>query len=225
MNRSDELGSSYALGFWAKHAYAMDELYDYYEPDDPAGEPDLDSPKPLMDLWRSEHQGDLIEVFRAAELDRDRLLAACYEAVVTVFEAESIFKLQRRKLREDWALGAYARPTRQTLPQEKLWLTVWLNTVSNTDFALYVNLWVKGGKRASRTLVEVLDRVDDAREIGGQSWASGGVFLSKTNLSNHRDTGQVSVNLDSILGELKSNLKRQTPSRLERVLAELRKSG
>lgn len=218
------LGASHALGLWNRHCSAMDELYDFYDPDGGEEEPDADAPLALVELWQdAERRDQLIKVFEQGERDRDRLLRTAYEALATAFgNPTSPFKLTRRKCHDPWMAGAYAEPRRKKLPQGRLWLTLSFDSVSTKEYLLVTTLWAKGGRKSAHVFRECLPGLVDPPRPVMENWSSGSAFLSCIALRDYVHTGDGAVDLDGVVDALKRDLAKYGFAHFEKLIEQLR---
>jgi len=182
-----------------------------------------DAPDPLIELWNSAHRADLVRVFEQAEVDRDLVYRRVYLLLEQALGSkDSPLRLQRRRSRDPWIVGAYAAPVRKKLPQGRLWLTSQFEAASDDDWFLSTTLWAKGGRRVSRIICGQLSGVVDAPQTAGSDWENGAVFLSRIRLSEHRADDSLAIDLDSLLQRLETDLRRQTERHWNNLIDNLR---
>lgn len=226
MKSQSALGLSHALAFWDKHRYAMDEIYELYEPDGGENPPDDDTVPELLELWRGDQRASLVQVFEQAEADRDRLLGAAYSELDAAFGGSSSpLRIARRKFRDPWVVGATATPARKKLPQGAISLSIWLDSVGVGNYYVFVTIWTKGGRRAARTFSQTLADVHEASHFPAEDWMNGVAFLSRIPLSLHTDARKSAVDLDAVIAALRVDLSKQSSERWQVLIDRLREQG
>jgi len=209
------MSESKALGFWARHCWAMDSLYD---------EDDL--PEALQEIRADESaQAAVNEVIEAAEVDVERLL----QEIQTDVEAElgrkgSPFRVTRRRSDTGWTVWMVAEPRRGELRTGPLQLGVAIRTVNGDSLHLYVWMWTKGGRATGRTFVEKLVDVQDGIEDRLAKWASGvGLLYSSPLLvDKFRGLDEFAIDLAKVRADVRKRLEAQTNEKLKDLANALR---
>jgi len=209
------MSESMALGFWAKHCWAMDSLYD---------EDDL--PEALQKIGADESARAAVnDVIEAAEADVERLL----QEIQSDIEAElgrkgSPFRVTRKRSDSDWTVRMLVEPRRGELRTGPLQLVVEVQTVTGDSLHLYVWLWTKGGRATGRIFVDNLMDVQDGVEDRLTKWENGVGLVYSAPLAAERFRGldDFAIDLDKVRADVRKKLEAQTNERLKALASALR---
>ncbi|KAF1725495.1 hypothetical protein [Pseudoxanthomonas japonensis] len=208
---------SIALGFWAKHCWAM-ELLNVEEDDD--------LPEELKSIRSNERFGDMVnEVITSAERDALLLLGGIqHDIEAELCRKGSPFKVMRKRSSDPWQLNLHFQPRRGGKDSFKAEVGARIYESSERNMKLAVWIWAKGGRSAEKTFTEILAGTIEASMDKNNGWASGVAFLFNEPLASPMFAGMAegSVDLLKVRGAAREALARQDNDRLLRLVRELR---
>lgn len=208
---------SIALGFWAKHCWAM-ELLNVEEDDD--------LPEELKSIRSDERFGDMVnEVITSAERDALLLLVGIqHDIEAELCRKGSPFKVTRKRSSDPWQLNLHFQPRRGRTDSFKAEVGARIYESSERNMKLAIWIWARGGRSAEKTFTETLAGTVEASTDKNNGWASGVAFLFNEPLASPVFAGMAesSVDLLKVRGAAREALARQDNDRLLRLVRELR---
>ncbi|WP_447586124.1 hypothetical protein [Pseudoxanthomonas mexicana] len=210
------MSESKALGFWAKHCWAMERF---------CSEDEL--PSELRDIREDEKLSGLIdEVISIAERDAQQLLTWLHKDIeATICRKGSPFKVVLKRSSDQWELNLHLRPRRGREDQFKA--ETGAHIYESTDGVVKVAVWVwaKGGKSTERMFTTILSGAVEGATERGNTWASGVALLFDEPLASPQFlcADGFSVDLSAVRNKVNEALERQDNDRLSDLFRALRR--
>lgn len=209
------MSDSQALGFWAKHCWAM-ELF--------CGEETL--PAELEKLREKERESSLIdEVIDAGERDAQLILSGIQSDIEgEICRNGSPFKVVKKRIADAWEISFHLQPRRGSKDQFKAEIGARFYESNDGLLKLAVWIWAAGGRSREQMFTRILSKTREGASVGGGVWANGVALFFDEPLSNLEFQGRdgISVDMLKLRQCIRETLVMQSNERLLRLVQALK---
>lgn len=189
------LGTSPALGLWARHLEAMDSIYDHLVEADSGKGVTEELPEQLRSLWE-EHEVHVRGLIASAEADRNRLfLKLRTEVEALISDKKNRLRADTVRVQDAWNLRWYLRAAdkRIKLNNGPAELNVTLEEGPGKTLVLYMSIWAKGGRPTGSVLKKILRGGYIGADEPSEEWSRGSVVIAKIPLETSGTNGDVDL--------------------------------
>jgi len=217
---TDQFGRSLALGFWAKHAQAMEALYELSKARKrikPAGG-EIDAS--VLALWNGPRRSDIEAVIQIAEADGraflTKAMAMCV-AELTRKGAPFVVNDVTTPKKDSWTISAKMHSLPRRPVQSPLTLSLWLYDDPDSRVVLYAEICVEDDAAAASEMARTLQGAYDAASRPHEEWDDGSAVFVELPLRDYVDAADGAVDFERLAAHLLDRLKAQDNNVLQEL--------